>query len=218
MPIKTYRIQSGYSLRQKYSVVLQYAYSVDNIVSIPKITDGNFIFTRPENARYQNQMLMMLSIPVKIADFWESSNKFNFIYRDFRLPELNEFYKSYFVTIESTQSFYLPKDISFDIDLSYSSPNRYNYMYNYGNFSCNFSAVVPLLNEQAQLRFGVSDIFNTDRNKYSSNINGIYQYDYTKYKTRNVFLQFTFYIKSGKEVNDISSDSSVSEILERTGK
>lgn len=217
-PMKTYKIQSGYTFRRKYSAVLQYSYSVDNIISIPRLVENNFIYTKVENGGFQNQVLLNLSIPAKFTNFWESTNKFNFIYRDFRLPELNEFYKSYFATIESTQSFSLPGDISLDLDLSYSSSNRNKYNYSYGNFNCNLSASIPLFQESANLRFGISDIFNTNRNKYYSDVNGIYQYDYTKYRTRDVFVKFTFYIKSGKEAEDISRESSVGDILNRTGK
>ena len=155
---------------------------------------------------------------MKFAKFWESTNKFNFVYRDFHLSELNEFYKSYYTTIESTQSFSLPKDISIDIDLSYSSPYRNKYNYNYGNFNCGFSTAVPLFQKKVNLRLGILDIFNTNRNKYYSDVNDIYQYDYMKYRTREFFIKFTFNFKSGKETEDIYRDSSVREILNRTGK
>ena len=217
-PIKIYKIQSGYTFRQRYSMILQYTYSIDNIVYIPRMTNDNYIFTKPENAGFQNQLLLNFSIPVKFAKFWESTNKFNFVYRDFHLSELNEFYKSYYTTIESTQSFSLPKDISIDIDLSYSSPYRNKYNYNYGNFNCGFSTAVPLFQKKVNLRLGILDIFNTNRNKYYSDVNDIYQYDYMKYRTREFFIKFTFTFKSGKETEDIYRDSSVREILNRTGK
>lgn len=217
-PIKTYKIQSGYTLKQRYSMILQYTYSVDNIVYIPRLTDNNYIFTKPENGGFQNQLLLNFSIPIKFAKFWQSTNKFNIIYRDFRLPQLNEFYKSYYTTIESTQSFTLPKGIFVDVNISYTSPYRNKYNYNYDNFNCGISASMPFLREKANLRLGISDIFNTNRSKYYSDVNGIYQYNYMKYKTREFFLKFTFNFKSGKETEDISRDSSAREILNRTGK
>lgn len=217
-PIKTYKIQSGYTLKQRYSMILQYTYSVDNIVYIPRLTDNNYIFTKPENGAFQNQLLLNFSIPIKFAKFWQSTNKFNIIYRDFRLPQLNEFYKSYYTTIESTQSFTLPKGIFVDVNISYTSPYRNKYNYNYDNFNCGISASMPFLREKANLRLGISDIFNTNRSKYYSDVNGIYQYNYMKYKTREFFLKFTFNFKSGKETEDISRDSSAREILNRTGK
>ena len=133
------------------------------------------------------------------------------------MPELKEFYKSYYTTIESTQSFTLPKDISVDVDISYTSPYRNKYNYNYDNFNCGISAAMPFFKEKANVRLGVSDIFNTDRSKYYSDVNGIYQYNYMKYRTRGFFLKFTFNFKSGKETEDISRDSSAREILRRTG-
>ena len=217
-PIKNYKIQSGYTLKQKYSMILQYTYSVDNIVYIPRLTDDNYIFTKPENGGFQNQLLLNLSIPIKFAKFWQSTNKINLVYRDFRLSELKEFYKSYYTTIESNQSFTLPKDISVDVDISYTSPYRNKYNYNYDNFNCGISAAMPIFKEKVNLRLGMSDIFNTNRSKYYSDVNGIYQYNYMKYRTRGFFLKFTFNFKSGKETEDISRDSSAREILRRTGK
>lgn len=216
-PVKTYKIQSEFTFNQKYSLALQYTYSSDNIVYIPKVSE-QYIFTKPENAGYQNQVLLMLNLPVKFTNFWESVNKFNFIYKDFHLPELAEFYKSFFSSIESTQSFYLPKNIFLDINMSYSSPYRNKYNYNYSNFICGFSAVIPIVPKTAVLRLGISDLFNSGRNKFYSDINGIYQYNYSKYKGRDFFLKFTFNFKSGKETEDIYRDSSVREMLYRTGK
>jgi hypothetical protein len=217
-PVKSYKVQSGYTLHQKYSIILQYTYSTDNIVSIPKARTDNYIFTKPENAGYQNQVLLNLSIPIKFTKFWESTNKFNFIFKDFRLPELNSFYKTYFATIESTQSFILPKDITLDIDLSYTSPNQNKFTYYYSNFNCGFSTVVPIFQKKGNIRFGVSDIFNTEKTKYYSDVNGIYQYEYMKFNTREFFLKFTYYFKTGKEMEGEIRDSDVREMLNRTGK
>lgn len=197
---------------------MQYTYSTDNIVSIPKARTDNYIFTKPENAGYQNQVLLNLSIPIKFTKFWESTNKFNFIFKDFRLPELNSFYKTYFATIESTQSFILPKDITLDIDLSYTSPNQNKFTYYYSNFNCGFSTVVPIFQKKGNIRFGVSDIFNTEKTKYYSDVNGIYQYEYMKFNTREFFLKFTYYFKTGKEMEGEIRDSDVREMLNRTGK
>ncbi|MDO5615559.1 MAG: outer membrane beta-barrel family protein [Cruoricaptor ignavus] len=217
-PVKTYIAQSQYVYRRKYAATLLYAYSVDNIVNIPSYLSDGFIHTKPENGGYQNQLLLNLSIPLKVTKFWQSSNKFNFIYRDFRLPQLNEFYKAFFTTIESTQTFTLPKNILVDLSLSYRSPGQNKATYLYSNFVSNISTSVPLFNKKANLRFGMNDIFNTDRRKYDTDINGIYQFEYMKFRTRQYFVKFTYYFKSGKEIDGEIRDTEIGDLINRTGK
>ena len=217
-PVVSYVAQSGYTFKQKYSLILQYTYSVDNIVSIPKVIENDNIFTQPENAGFMNRLLLNLSIPVKFASFWTSYNKFNFVYQDFRLPETSDFYKGYYFSGQSTQSFSLPGKISLDVSFSYSSPSRNRYYYNYGSFGSSANLYIPLWKEKAKISVGIDDIFNSERSKYYSDINGVYSYDYLKFSSRTVSLGFTWYFKSGKEVDDSLRDTEVQEQLRRTGK
>ncbi len=217
-PVISYVAQSGYTYKQKYSLILQYRYSTDNIVSIPKIIENHNIFTQPENAGFLNQLLLNLSIPVKFAGFWTTYNKFNFVYRDFRLPATSDFYKGFYFTGESTQSFKLPGKISLDLSFSYSSPSRYQYSYDYGNLGSSANLYIPLWKEKARITIGIDDIFNTERSKSYSDISGVYSYDYMKFKSRTVSAGFTWYFKSGKEIDDSVRDTEVQEQLNRTGK
>ncbi|MDR2205253.1 MAG: outer membrane beta-barrel family protein [Flavobacteriaceae bacterium] len=217
-PVESYRVQAGYTFKNKYSAILQYVYSEKNIVTIPRLLDDGVIFTKPENAGYQNQLLLNFSVPIKFAKFWESYNRFNFIYLDFRLPQTSNFYKSFYFSGESTQSFTLPADISLDLSFSYTSPFQSRYVYVYGNFLCSADISIPIWDGNAQIGAAVYDIFNTQRTKYYSDINGIYQFDYSKYHSREFSLSFTYYFRSGKEVDDISRDTEIQEILDRAGK
>jgi len=217
-PVLTYKAQSGYTFKQKYSLLLQYSYSIDNIITIPKVIENSIIFSKPENGGFQNRFLVNMSIPVKFAKFWESYNKFNLIYQDFRIPETSDFYKSNYFSGESTQSFKLPSDIAVDVSFSYTSPYRSRYNYFYGNFSSSIFVIIPILKGDARIRTGVSDIFNTERSKYYSDINGVYKYDYMKFNTREVYLSFTYFFRSGKEVDDDLRDTGLQEQLMRTGK
>lgn len=64
----------------------------------------------------------------------------------------------------------------------------------------------------------MDDIFNTERSKDRLDINGVYQYNYLKFKTRSFSISFSYYFKSGKEVDDEVRDTEVQEQLYRTGK
>lgn len=217
-PVISYVAQTGYTLKQKYSLILQYMYSVDNIVSIPRVIENGNIFSKPENAGFQNYAFVNLSIPVKFTSFWKSYNKFNFIYQDFRLPETSDFYKTFYFRGESTQSFTLPSNVALDLNFSYTSPSQYRYIYDYGNFTSSAYISVPIWKEKAKISAGVDDIFNTERSKDRLDINGVYQYNYLKFKTRSFSISFSYYFKSGKEVDDEVRDTEVQEQLYRTGK
>ncbi len=68
-PVTSYVAQTGYTFKQKYSLILQYIYSVDNIVSIPRVIENGNIFRKPENAGFQNYALVNLSIPIKFYEY-----------------------------------------------------------------------------------------------------------------------------------------------------
>lgn len=217
-PVDIYRLQAGYTLKQRYRFILQYLYTKNNIVDIPSTIDDNILFTKVENAGYQNSVLLSLSIPVKFTKFWESTNKINLFYRDFRISKLDYFMKGYSATIESTQSFSLPHKIGIDLDLSYNAPNKSQYYYNYSNFRSSVSMVVPVFKGNGNIRFSLSDIFNTDLNKSRSDINGIYQYYRLKFTTRGFSLKFSYNFKSGKEFNEDTRSNNIDDLLNRTGK
>jgi hypothetical protein len=213
-PVDIYRLQVGYTFKRKYSATLRYDYLENNIISIPEFIDeGGFTLSHPANTGYRNNLYLMMSIPVKLFKWWESTNKFNLNYTNFSttliVPKQN--FEATYGSINSYHSFALTENLTFDFNLSYASPRKSMYT----RFSDNFSAGTELsssfLKDKIQLSISISDLFNTERNLSEYRFNEIFRRTNSKSNSRTIYLSFNYNFAFGKEVNKDFKDSNIEE-------
>ena len=77
---------------------------------------------------------------------------------------------------------------------------------------------VPLFENKVNLTLNISDVFNTNRTKGYSDINGIYTYNYTKNNSRGVSIKFSYQFQTSKKFDNDIRDTSIDDLLNRTGK
>lgn len=75
-----------------------------------------------------------------------------------------------------------------------------------------------MFKNKANLTLNISDVFNTNRVKGYSDINGIYTYNYTKNNSRGVSIKFSYRFQIGKKFDNEIMDTSIDDLLNRTGK
>lgn len=201
-----YRFQTGYTLRNKYRVDVQYNYSENNIFSIPELKNG-IIISSIKNGGFKNDLNIYLTAPFKISEWWEMTNKLNFSYFNFKYQ--NNDFNSGYVHFESLNTFTLPKDIT--VDLSYFYTSKYkslytNYQYNNINLTINYP-----INKNWKMNFGINDILNSLRNRFHYDINQIQGRYASKYNTRSVFFSINYNFSLGKEVNEKTIKSNIEE-------
>ena len=85
-PMDYFISQAGYVLMKKYSFVFRYLYSENNIINVSNLLNNGVLFSKLENAGYQNTFLFNVNIPIKIADFWNTTNKINLSCLKFASP------------------------------------------------------------------------------------------------------------------------------------
>lgn len=217
-PVNQYISQMGYILKGKYSFVLRYMYSEDNIVNVSNLMNNNVLFSKLENGGYQNSVLFNIGFPFRITKFWNTNNKVNLFYNNFSFKKYDLYTKSYYATLESIHSFDIMKKMSVDVSLNYSTPSRQQFSYKENNFQADLSLRIPLFERKANLSLRVTDVFNTSRFRGYTSINDIYTYNYTKNTSRGVSLKFSYQFKAGKEIDDEIRDTKIDDLLERTGK
>jgi hypothetical protein len=74
-PYFSYHTELQYLLRGKYSFTGGYQASIDVINNVYRQA-GEVVITRPENSSDHQSVMLSLSIPAKIFDFWELSSSF----------------------------------------------------------------------------------------------------------------------------------------------
>lgn len=203
-PIEAYRFQVGYTYKKKYSAILRYDYR-DNIIISNSVfnNETGITFSQPVNSGYFNYALMYVSIPIKFTEWWESNNKFNFKYTNYVSPLfLNENSESFYSTINSNHTFYLPHKIRINFGFNYIAKNKYLNV-NYDDvFTSNFSLSAPIIKDKLRLYLSINDLLKTQRNNYSKIINNIYSYTNSVYNSRNIFVSLTYDFSSGKDIDD----------------
>ena len=217
-PMDYFISQAGYVLMKKYSFVFRYLYSENNIINVSNLLNSGVLFSKLENAGYQNTFLFNVNIPIKIADFWNTTNKINLSHSSFKAGQYNLSTQSYYATLESIHSFDLFKKVKLDVSVNYSTPSRQKFNYNYSNFYTDLNLRIPLFENKANLTLNISDVFNTNRAKEYSDINGIYTYNYTKNNSRGISIKFSYQFQTGKKFDNEIRDTSIDDLLNRTGK
>ena len=85
------------------------------------------------------------------------------------------------------------------------------------NLEC-LAEISSIFENKANLTLNISDVFNTNRTKGYSDINGIYTYNYTKNNSRGISIKFSYQFQTGKKFDNDIRDTSIDDLLNRTGK
>ncbi|WP_312900507.1 outer membrane beta-barrel protein [Chryseobacterium taichungense] len=202
-----YRLQTGYVLKNKYRADVQYNYTENNIFSVPELKNG-VIISSMKNGGYKNDVNIYLTVPVRISDWWEMTNKLNFSYFNFKY--LNNNFSSGYGHFETLNTFTLPHKIT--LDLSYFYTSKYKSLYTTYQYTNNLNLTINYpVTENWKLNVGVNDIFNSLRNRVYYNINEIQNHYYTKFNTRSIFLSINYNFSVGKEVSEKTNKSNIEE-------
>lgn len=218
-PIKTYIFQFGYTLFNKYSITVQYGYSDNYIYTLrSNYMDGATIST-PTNGGYFNYGGIYLSVPVTFFDWWQSTNKINLNYNDFYLPKISDgHYNGSSIGIDSYHTFSLPSDMDLSLDFSYNSGSNFLYVKNRESFTTNLELSIPVL-KNAFLDASVDDIFNTEKEGYKYDFNGLKIHSTTKPHTGRTFLiGFRYHFSKGKEIETNYKESDIQSEKDKVKK
>jgi len=124
---------------------------------------GKLVYILPENVTFQNNINLQVTVPIKIANWWEMNYVFIGGWREFRvdytpLPAV----KNYFgYSFNASEQFKLPKRFALEISGWYNSASYYGTSKINPRMMLNAGIKKELGDTKGTLQLSVSDIFQT---------------------------------------------------------
>lgn len=162
-------IIDGIKLDYKYSRYLlsfQYAHEDNGIARFQPQADleNNTLQFSSINMEYRYIYTLLLSVPVRLASWWDMQNNIMGVRQIFRTKHLleNITFKNNYIQLNSTFSFSLPSDISIELSGFFHTSQLYGFSRNKDFGNMNF-ALEKKINKVHKLRFAANNLLGTYR-------------------------------------------------------
>lgn len=182
---KDYVINLGYSSIKQYMAFAILLY--DDQVSSYAIKKNFDVF--------QNYYLTVIA-PIRVTNRWAINCNLNLFYNNFNTQFLNEIYRSSRVSgiANISQTITLPWGMTGEITGVYNAPTVTGLFQNQALGALNAGIQKLLFNKKATLRLSISDLFQTNRQRYKIEYPGLDMNIYVRNETRIVRLNFTYIV------------------------
>ncbi|MXV49870.1 TonB-dependent receptor [Pedobacter sp. HMF7647] len=213
-PQYTNSFELNYTFKKTYTVGFNYSIIHDVIteVLLPDY-EKKALYQTNANLDKQINYNVNLNAPINFASWWKSTNNVTVFYMGFRAADLNgEVLDNGKVAVQlySNQNFSITKTFSGELSGNYQSPLYYGTLKIQTQYSIDAGVNKSFMNKKLNLKFAVSDIFNTRNSRISSAYNGLNYSLYQKNETRVARLTLTYRFGS----NDIKPERKRSTGLE----
>lgn len=195
LPQYTNRVQLSHTLNKKYLTTL-YTSITTNFYDFPNymLNAGTQSISQTNNFGKYSIYGLKLTVPVSFTSWWDADFNMDASYQRIqaypRYGDLNKGTQS--INFTSTQTLRLPNGFSAFVNGSYASPTFYGiYMFK-ADYFVNAYLAKQILNKNGRIAFGVSDIFNTHRDRSTVNYKNLNMTVYDKVETRVFRLSFTY--------------------------
>lgn len=176
-PQYTNNYEVSYNYKKTYNLSLNYSLTRDVIteVLLPD-TAKKALFQTNENLDKQINYGLNLNAPVTLSKWWSSSNNILAYYLGFRSSDLRgQDLNSGKVAFQfnSQHKFSINKTLSAELLADYRSPIEYGTLKISSQYGVDLGISKTLLNKRANIKFALSDIFDTRRQTITSAYTGL---------------------------------------------
>lgn len=195
-PQYTHSFEVSYTFMQQYLLSLSYN-RVNDVITEVILPDEaqKALYQTNANLAKNTTLGANLNIPVKVAKWWTMNHNLNVFHLSFESPDLAgkalKTGKTSF-QFKTQQSFIIVNGLTAELFGSYESPLDYGTLSLRSRYSMDVGISKSLFNKKANLKFAVSDVFNTNETNLTSAYPGL-KYDvYQKNETQIARLSFTY--------------------------
>lgn len=176
-PQYTNNYEVSYNYKKTYNLSLNYSLTRDVIteVLLPD-TAKKALFQTNENLDKQINYGLNLNAPVTLSKWWSSSNNVLVYYLGFRSSDLRgQDLNSGKVAfqVNSQHKFSINKTLSAELMADYRSPIEYGTLKISSQYGIDLGISKTLLNKRANIKFALSDVFDTRRQTITSAYTGL---------------------------------------------
>ena len=193
-PAITEAANVSYTYKNKILTV-SYSYTADPISMQPRVDDAtNKLISSMTNAKNNKNASISFSLPFTVTKWWNMQNNISGYW-----GQSNSFYKAAIKTesksasIQSTQTFTLPKDIAVELSGYYYSGGSWG-LYKFGSMgSLDIGVQKKFIKNKSTLSFNIRNILNSQTSRYSVYIpaQNLIQKNISIYGYTNFSLSFT---------------------------
>jgi iron complex outermembrane receptor protein len=200
-PQFTNSYELSYTLKKKYNATLGYSLTTDVMVEFPKqLDDQKVTFITRENLAEQINYSLNINAPFTITKWWSMNNNVTGFYLGFKSPqtELNLNNGQYAANGNSINTFVLSKTVKMEGTFNYQSPLTYGLFQIRSQYSFDAGISKSFAQKKANLKFSVSDVFNTRKQNLTVNQGNLNFSVFQKNETRVARLTFTYNFGNSK--------------------
>ncbi|HEY8782047.1 MAG TPA: outer membrane beta-barrel family protein [Mucilaginibacter sp.] len=201
-PQYTSNFELNYTYDKNITLTLGYSRTTDVITELPGTDPATKIaFITQANLQVQNSYNVNIYAPYTIAKWWEGNVNATGFYLGFKSNgleggNLNRGQAAY--NIRATQTFTPVKGFKAELTTNYQSALTYGLFYVKPQYSTDAGISHSFDDKKANIKFSVSDIFNTRTNDVTSNYQSINLDITQKRETRIARLTFTYNFGNNK--------------------
>ena len=195
-PQYTNAFTATYGYKKTLNVSLGYSHTKD-VMTTTLLTDtiNKTLLMFDQNLATQTLLDFNVSLPVTITKWWSTSNDVSVFQRKYSTPDLmGAPFSSKKITffLNTTQTFTVAPSVNAELSFNYQSPQIYGTYTARPIYSTNIGISKSFMNNKANLKFAVNDLFNTQQIKIRSTVQMQDYQLYQKQESQVFRLTFTY--------------------------
>lgn len=196
LPSYNHDAKIDWEIKEKYHIGFQFNYIRDFSYTVYEQNNSNNIaVTSRMNFDYRQTLGFDFGIPIKFFSWWNTDVNTQATYEFFKYIDKNfgiSNNESTYLTTDILNTINIPKGFNAQINFHYETPTSYGIYVFKPLYFLNLGVSKSILKQQASIRLTVSDVFDTNANRYGSNF---YNLDFNareKAETRSFRLAFSY--------------------------
>ncbi|WP_242917917.1 outer membrane beta-barrel family protein [Pontibacter liquoris] len=168
-------VEMTHTLKQKYNLVLGYAYTKNYIAEVPaQNAETNTTVYQKQNVKNLQTATATLVAPIHVSDKWEISNNVTGLYQQYTtLTQGSVVVLDQFSVIAATgHTVLLPHGMRLEVNANYQGPLVYGIYQVQDQWWVDAGLKRSFLNDKLSLSLNVNDIFKTQVLKVQTELNG----------------------------------------------
>lgn len=199
-PQYTQSFELNYAFKKTYNVSVSYSHTRDVMTEV-LVTVGKASYSTRLNLQSQNSYNININAPFTFTKWWSGNVNLNGFYLGFKSDSLlggnyNKGRAAF--QVKALQNFTIGKGFKAELSSNYQSALVYGLFLVKPQYSTDAGISKSFLNKKANLKFSVSDVFNTRRNDVTSKYQNVNIDIHQKQETRVALLTFTYNFGNSK--------------------